>query len=291
MKQDQSIISFFANVAAQRSDALREYFTPDAVIRWHNTNEQFTVEEYIRANCEYPGQWRGRVERVEHGERITIAVARVWLTDHSAAYHVTSFFEFFEGKIVLLDEYWGDDGSAPQWRLDKQIGRYIPALLAQDDKLRIEAFAQCDLPYIACIYNSNPSFLQQHLGVTYVDNQWVEKEQADMADTAFCTAMVIDRTTGCTVGFCDYSLGKQAYLSLLMLEGSRKGCGLGRVAYQLLEQYFASYGACSVRIDVVYDYPDTPIGFWEGCGFLPQEVIPLEWHGKCSNAYKMVKQL
>lgn len=25
-------------------------------------------------------------------------------------------------KIISADEYWEDDGIAPQWRLDKQIG-------------------------------------------------------------------------------------------------------------------------------------------------------------------------
>ena len=44
---------------------MKGYFRPDACVRWHNTNEQFTVDEFIRANCEYPGKWDGKVERVE----------------------------------------------------------------------------------------------------------------------------------------------------------------------------------------------------------------------------------
>jgi len=28
-------------------------------------------------------------------------------------------------RIKLLDEYWGDDGTAPQWRKDKHIGKSI----------------------------------------------------------------------------------------------------------------------------------------------------------------------
>jgi hypothetical protein len=28
-------------------------------------------------------------------------------------------------KIVAINEYWGDDGLAPQWRRDKQIGTTI----------------------------------------------------------------------------------------------------------------------------------------------------------------------
>lgn len=30
-----------------------------------------------------------------------------------------------EDKIVSVDEYWADDGDAPQWRKDKKIGRPI----------------------------------------------------------------------------------------------------------------------------------------------------------------------
>ena len=28
-------------------------------------------------------------------------------------------------EIASVDEYWGDDGPAPQWRLDKHIGTKI----------------------------------------------------------------------------------------------------------------------------------------------------------------------
>ena len=30
-----------------------------------------------------------------------------------------------EGKILSVDEYWGDDGSAPQWRQELNIGMKI----------------------------------------------------------------------------------------------------------------------------------------------------------------------
>lgn len=42
---------------------------------------------FIRANYEYPGLW--------------------------------------DGEITALDEYWGDDGTAPEWRLEMKIGRPI----------------------------------------------------------------------------------------------------------------------------------------------------------------------
>ena len=47
------IKKFWDAVLRQDADAIREYFHPDAWVNWRNTNEHFTVEEFIRANCEY----------------------------------------------------------------------------------------------------------------------------------------------------------------------------------------------------------------------------------------------
>lgn len=125
MNREELLILFWKDVAGQNATALKDYFTPTAYIRWNDTNEEFSVEEYIIANCEYPGDWSGKVERIELIGDLAITVTRVWLSDNSASFHVVSFFEFREDKIAVLNEYWGEDGSVPQWRLDKHIGRPI----------------------------------------------------------------------------------------------------------------------------------------------------------------------
>lgn len=73
------IKGFWDAVLRQDADQIRDCFCMDAYINWHCTDEHFTVEEYIRANCEYPGEWDGE-----------------------------------------------DDGTTPQWRLEKKIGCKIP---------------------------------------------------------------------------------------------------------------------------------------------------------------------
>ena len=123
MNTERFITQYWSHIAAQNEDALKQYFHEDACIRWHNTNEQFNLEEFLRANCEYPGSWQGEVERVERVGNVLITAARVWTKE--ASFHVVSFFEMAEGKIHALDEYWGDDGAAPQWRADKNIGKPI----------------------------------------------------------------------------------------------------------------------------------------------------------------------
>ena len=54
-----NVKEFWNAVLQQDADAIREYFHPTAFVNWHNTNEHFTVEEFVRANCEYPGEWDG----------------------------------------------------------------------------------------------------------------------------------------------------------------------------------------------------------------------------------------
>lgn len=58
------IKKFWNAVLHQDANAIRTYFHSNAWINWHNTNEHFTVEEFIQANCEYPGEWDGKVERI-----------------------------------------------------------------------------------------------------------------------------------------------------------------------------------------------------------------------------------
>ena len=96
-----------------------------AFINWHNTNEHFSVDEFIRANCEYPGQWGGAVERIEKINDLLISVTHVFTRGRSQSFHVTSFIRLKNEQIMSIDEYWGDDGSAPQWRLDLHLGTPI----------------------------------------------------------------------------------------------------------------------------------------------------------------------
>lgn len=119
------IYAFWTAVLRQDREAIRSYFAPDAYVNWHCSNEHFTVEEFIQANCDYPGQWDGEIQRLEQTGDLTISVAHVYSRDRALSFHVTSFIKVRDGKILSVDEYWGDDGPAPQWRQDMHIGRAI----------------------------------------------------------------------------------------------------------------------------------------------------------------------
>ena len=120
-----NIEQFWKAVLSQDRDAIRMYFSEDAYVNWHCTNEHFSVEEFIQVNCEYPGEWAGEVERVESVGDIVITATHVYPKDKSMSFHVISFIRIKKDKIVSMDEYWSNDGEAPQWRQEMHIGRPI----------------------------------------------------------------------------------------------------------------------------------------------------------------------
>lgn len=119
------IYRFWSAVLGQDAAAIRAFFHPDAYVNWHCTNEHFTAEEFIRANCEYPGEWEGEVERVIHAEDAVITVVHVYPRDRSLSFHVTSFIRVRGERIEAMDEYWADDGTPPAWRRELGIGMPI----------------------------------------------------------------------------------------------------------------------------------------------------------------------
>lgn len=119
------IETYWNDVISKRREAIPDYFCENAIIRWHCTNEQFNVAEYVRANCDYPGEWDGEIERVEKNGNIIIIAGRVTPMDQSDSFHVVSFIRMKDDKILELDEYWSDDGDVPAWRKEMKIGKPI----------------------------------------------------------------------------------------------------------------------------------------------------------------------
>jgi hypothetical protein len=117
---------FIQSVAGQNADDLRGHFNQDAVIFWHDSNEQFTVDEYIRANCEYPGNWNGEIQRVIKTDDGVVVLTKIFSDDYTIATFVTSIIKLQNGKISRLDEYYADcDGEIPEWRKQMNIGKPI----------------------------------------------------------------------------------------------------------------------------------------------------------------------
>ena len=116
--------NFLADVMAQDANALEKYFTPHAVICWHESNEQFTVAEYIKANCAYPGTWESVIERIEPIDGGMVLVYRITAAD-APEFIVTSFIKLDSGKISRMDDYYCMCEAVPEWRKDMNIGKPI----------------------------------------------------------------------------------------------------------------------------------------------------------------------
>ncbi len=130
-----------------------------------------------------------------------------------------------------------------------------------------------DAARITEIYNSNPLFLQHHLGRCRVDEFFVRNEMEEMERARFSSFLFVDLPEGDIVGLADVKAGE------------------GALCYALLEQELRRGGAHRVRIDVVCEYPENAKGFWSKQGFSPAGTTRLLWGGKESEAVVMHKQL
>lgn len=119
------IRAYWDAVLRQDAQGMRGFLHPEAEIKWPNTKERFNRDEFIRANCEYPGSWAGELLRTEVLGELVITVAKVRSVDGALAFHAVSFIELKDDKIISLEEYWGDDGPPPEWRQKLRLGGQI----------------------------------------------------------------------------------------------------------------------------------------------------------------------
>ena len=92
---------------------------PIAKIRWWNTREEFNKENFIEANSNYPGRWNISIERLESFNDLVITVVKV--VENEISFYATSFFKLEEGRIVRIDEYWGENSEPPEWRMKRSL--------------------------------------------------------------------------------------------------------------------------------------------------------------------------
>lgn len=114
MKIPDWIQAYWQAVCGQDGEGMWKFLKEDACIRWHNTNEAFQREEFIQANCLYPGNWQGKVERCEALAEGMLTITRV--CGEGCLFHVISIMQIQGEQIKSIDEYWSEDGEAPAWR-------------------------------------------------------------------------------------------------------------------------------------------------------------------------------
>ncbi len=101
-----------------RWDQVAVLFEEDAKIFWPNTEEEFDVPTYIRINKHYPGTWILMVMDIQKYNRDVVSVVKI--EGKNAVLYAISFFAFKDGKIIMIREYFAENGPIPDWRKKDQ---------------------------------------------------------------------------------------------------------------------------------------------------------------------------
>lgn len=103
-------------------DGLIQLMSEDACVWLPNTREVFRgTSKYIEFNKRYPGRWHVDLEKSYVSGETTISVAKLYNSDHTLNFYVTSFFKLKDNVIEEIIEYYGDNGEPPKWRLEEEL--------------------------------------------------------------------------------------------------------------------------------------------------------------------------
>ncbi len=139
------------------------------------------------------------------------------------------------------------------------------------------------------IFNSNEEFLIGHLDKPLIDRDFVVNEICNMSNLGFITYILTD-LNGREIGMCEYKIGYDVYISLLIVNKDLQNRGIGSQIYRLLESKFKSQGVQKISIEIL-ENGDKSIDFWLKQGFILEEKTILEWDDKKINARRMIKDL
>lgn len=117
---EQKVKTFWKHIDNADFDKLAEIMRVDANVILPNTKEIFRgCKKYIEFNKDYPGRWYAKIEKLIATKNKVISAVEI-TNDEGVSLYVTSFFEFEDGLIKEVTEYWGENGEAPEWRQDKE---------------------------------------------------------------------------------------------------------------------------------------------------------------------------
>jgi len=141
------------------------------------------------------------------------------------------------------------------------------------------------------IYNSNTDFLMHHLGENHIDESFLKNELEEMLAHGFTSNYILVDNE--PIGILDYMINAEGYvyLSLMMITKEKQKNGLGSAVYDFFENMVRDSGAQIIRIDVVDDYENNVLPFWEKMEFEAKRRDELTWGNKKSSVSVMEKVL
>ena len=105
------LAEMWARIHAREWDKIAGLLDPAVVVRYVHTGEVLDADAFVRANSDYPGEWRIDVEEiVGDGQR---AASRARVYDDEQSFYVASFATTAGGRITEMTEVWTDTGQPP----------------------------------------------------------------------------------------------------------------------------------------------------------------------------------
>lgn len=115
---------FLESIELRAWGDVAELLHPDFYAVFPQSGEQFTREDYVRLNCEYPGEWHISIQNVLYaGDWI---ITEVDVSIEAKIDRAVSFFHIESSLIVELREYWPDPFPIPAWRQSWQESEHEP---------------------------------------------------------------------------------------------------------------------------------------------------------------------
>lgn len=114
---DFLVREYWDKISAQQWDAAQNLLHPRFIAEWPQSRERFdNPADYIQMNREYPGTHRVEVVHVIAQSDRAAATVYIHAQDTGQKTFATSWFEFKDGKIVRLTEFWAEPYAAPEAR-------------------------------------------------------------------------------------------------------------------------------------------------------------------------------
>lgn len=109
--------TYWHNISDQKWEEAESLLHPNFIAEWPQSRERFRDRAaYIQMNREYPGTHRVEILQMEAREDRAVATVFIHAVDTGQKAFATSWFEFTEGKISKLTEFWAEPYPAPEAR-------------------------------------------------------------------------------------------------------------------------------------------------------------------------------
>ena len=95
----------------------RDLFHDECKVIMESSREVFkNIDLYLQMNCDYPGNWRTVLEKVEILDEGAVSLVHVFSSEEEGEFYATTFYEFKDELIYEMKEYWATVEPQPEWR-------------------------------------------------------------------------------------------------------------------------------------------------------------------------------